>query len=91
MGTYRDNTPNFNVKKVKTFTEFDVNKEIKGTEDLKRTFTKNSDRHKFPKNSKLNYNDKTSKMDDTTMDIVDDKLKSLKSIEEFTKDSKKKK
>ena len=43
MGTYRDNTPNFNVKKVKTFTEFDKNKEIKDTEDLKRSFTKNSD------------------------------------------------
>ena len=78
MGTYRDNTPNYNVNKVVKFTEFDKEIQKKETEDFKRGFVKNSQNNQIIKNSKLKFNDKTGKMDDVTLSEVDDKLKSLK-------------
>lgn len=78
MGTYRDNTPNYNVNKVIKFSEFDKTIQKKETEDFKRGFIKNSQNHKIPKNSKLKFNTITNKMDDVTMVEVEDKLNSLK-------------
>ena len=78
MGTYRDNTPNYNVNKVVKFSEFEKEIQKKETEDFKRGFVKNSQNNKMTKNSKLKFNDKTGKMDDVTLGEVDDKLKSLK-------------
>jgi len=46
--------------------------------DLKRDFTKNSsDLQQFPRNTKFHYNDVTKKMDDISIDEVDDKIESL--------------
>jgi hypothetical protein len=78
MGTYRDNTPNYNANKVVKFSDFDKEIQKKETEDFKRGFVKNSHNNKMTKNSKLKFNDKTGKMDDVTLGEVDDKLKSLK-------------
>lgn len=78
MGTYRDNTPNYNVNKVVKFSDFEKEIQKKETEDFKRGFVKNSQNNKMTKNSKLKFNDKTGKMDDVTLSEVDDKLKSLK-------------
>ncbi len=78
MGTYRDNTPNYNTNKVVKFSDFDKEIQKKETEDFKRGFVKNSHNNKMTKNSKLKFNDRTGKMDDVTLGEVDDKLKSLK-------------
>ena len=82
MGTYRDNTPNYNVNKVIKFNEFDKEVQKKETEDVKRGYTKNSDRHQIIGNKKLQYNEITGKMDDVSMAEVEDKLKSLQSVKE---------
>jgi hypothetical protein len=79
MSTYRDNTPNFNTgKKIIKFDEFSKEKEIKDLEDLKRTFKKNSDSHRIPKNSKYRYNKITQKMDDLSNDEVVGKIDAIK-------------
>jgi vacuolar-type H+-ATPase subunit I/STV1 len=87
MGTYRDNTPNYNVNKVMKFSDFDKEIQKKETEDLKRGYIKNSDKHQMPGNKKLKYNELTGKMDDISMAEVEDKLKSLSSLKESMSDT----
>jgi len=64
--------------KVDKFDQFFDEEEIR---DIKRSIIKNSDEyHKFPKNSKFNYNGMTRKIDDMTTDIVDDLLEEKRMI-----------
>ena len=78
MSTYRDNDPNYNVRKLVKFDDFSKEKEVKDLEDFKRGFVKNSDNHKIVRNTKYRYNKTTQKMDDLSIEEVDDKIKSLK-------------
>lgn len=75
MGTYRDNTPNYNVNKVIKFNDFENKKDL---ESFKRGYVKNSQNHQIIGNKKLKFNKTTNKMDDTSIGEIEDKLKSLK-------------
>lgn len=73
---YKPNTPNYNTRKVSNFSDFLSDKgQLK---DLKRSIKPNTnDTQKFTKNSKLNYNKATKKMDDITLPEINDKLDKL--------------
>lgn len=75
MGTYRDNTPNYNVNKVIKFNDFENKKDL---ESFKRGYVKNSQNHQIIGNKKLKFNKITNKIDDISMGEIEDKLKSLK-------------
>jgi hypothetical protein len=60
------------------FNDFKKEEEDNKLKDLKKDFTKNSvDSQQFTKNTKLHYNDVTKKMDDLSIDEVDDKIEGL--------------
>ena len=60
------------------FDDFKKEEEDNKLKDLKRDFTKNSaDKQQFPRNTKFHYNDVTKKMDDLSVDEVDDKIENL--------------
>ncbi len=64
--------------KLVRFDDFKKEEELKKLQDLKRDFTKNSvDKQQYPRNTKFNYNDVTRKMDDISLDEVDDKIENL--------------
>lgn len=64
--------------KIVKFEDFKKEEEQKDLQDLKRDFTKNSDdTQQFPRNTKFHYNDVTKKMDDLSVDEVDDSIESL--------------
>lgn len=64
--------------KMVKFEDFKKEEEQKELQDLKRTFTKNSsDKQQYPRNTKFHYNDVTKKMDDLSVDEVDDSIESL--------------
>jgi hypothetical protein len=64
--------------KIVKFEDFKKEEEKVELQDLKRNFTKNSvDTQKFPRNTKFHYNDVTKKMDDLSVDEVDDSIESL--------------
>ena len=66
------------MSKITKFEDFKKEEENKKLKDLKRDFTKNSlDKQQFPRNTKFNYNDVTKKMDDLSVDEVDDKIENL--------------
>ena len=61
------------MSKITKFEDFKKEEENKKLKDLKRDFTKNSlDKQQFPRNTKFNYNDVTKKMDDLSVDEVDE-------------------
>jgi hypothetical protein len=64
--------------KIVKFEDFKKEEEQADLQDLKRDFTKNSDdSQQFPRNTKFHYNDITKKMDDLSVDEVDDKIEGL--------------
>ena len=64
--------------KIIKFEDFKREEEQNKLQDFKRDFTKNSvDKQQFPRNTKFNYNDVTKKMDDLSVDEVDDKIEDL--------------
>jgi GTP-binding protein EngB required for normal cell division len=78
---YKTNTPNYKNKNVTNFSDFldSIESEKENLKDIKKGFNPNNDdTQKYPKNSKLNFNTVTRKMDDITLDDVNDKLENLK-------------
>jgi 23S rRNA A2030 N6-methylase RlmJ len=78
--THKTNTPNYKTKNVSNFADFmdNIESEKENLKDIKRGFNLNhDDTQKYPKNSKLNFNTITRKMDDITLDEVNDKLENL--------------
>ena len=78
--TYKTNTPNYKSKNVNNFSDFLDNIDSVKTElkDLKRSINPNSDNNQnYPKNSKFKFNKVTRKMDDLSLDEVDDKIDSI--------------
>lgn len=66
------------MSKITKFEDFKKEEENKKLKDFKRDFTKNSvDKQQFPRNTKFHYNDVTKKMDDSSVDEVDDSIESL--------------
>lgn len=60
------------------FDDFKKEEEDNKLKDLKRNFTKNSvAKQQFPRNTKLNYNEITKKMDDLSLDEVEYKLNTV--------------
>lgn len=79
--TYKTNTPNYKSKNVNNFSDFLDNIDSEKTElkDLKRSINPNSNNNqKYPKNSKFKFNKVTRKMDDLSLDEIDDKSKKRK-------------
>jgi type I site-specific restriction-modification system R (restriction) subunit len=79
-----DNVDNYNVnRKVSTFGDFcdKIGAEQEELKDVKRSYSKNSERQQFPKNSKFKFNKVTRKMDDLSPEEVDD---DINAIEEST-------
>jgi hypothetical protein len=77
---YKTNTPNYKTKNVSNFSDFidSIESEKENLKDIKRGFNLNhNDTQKYPKNSKLNFNKVTRKMDDITLDDIDDKLENI--------------
>lgn len=69
--------------KIVKFEDFKKEQEQEKLQDLKRDFTKNSeDTQQFPRNTKFHYNDVTKKMDDLSVDEVDDKIEDLEDVKE---------
>lgn len=78
--TYKTNTPNYKSKNVNNFSDFLDNIDSEKTElkDLKRSINPNSDdNQKYPKNSKFKFNKVTRKMDDLSLDEIDDRINSI--------------
>lgn len=59
------------------FDDFKKEEEQGKLQDFKRGFTKNSDNQQFPRNVKSRFNDKTRKIDDLSIEEVDDKIEGL--------------
>jgi hypothetical protein len=77
---YKTNTPNYKTKNLSSFADFisDVESEKEDLKDIKKGFNPNhNDTQKYTKNSKLNFNKVTRKIDDITLDDVNDKLENL--------------
>lgn len=77
---YKTNTPNYKSKNVNNFSDFldNIDSEKEELKSLKRSIDNNSDSdQKYPKNSKFKFNKVTRKMDDISLDEIDDKIKSI--------------
>jgi len=59
------------------FDDFKKEEEKSTIQDFKRGFTKNTDNQQFPRNVKSRFNDKTRKIDDLSIEEVDDKIECL--------------
>ena len=69
--------------KLTKFQDFKNKEEEKELQDLKRTYTKNTvDTQQFPRNTKYNFNYITRKMDDLSVDEVEDKIEELEDVKE---------
>ena len=78
--TYKTNTPNYKSRNVNNFSDFldNIDSEKEELKDLKRSINPNSDNNqKYPKNSKFKFNKVTRKMDDLSLDEIDDKIDSI--------------
>lgn len=78
--TYKTNTPNYKSRNVNNFSDFldNIDSEKKELKDLKRSINPNSDNNqKYPKNSKFKFNKVTRKMDDLSLDEIEDKIDSI--------------
>jgi len=82
---YKDSNPTYNVnRKVANFGDFtsNIDAEKEQLKKVKRSFTPNSDRQQFVRNSRTEYNPVTHKLTDYTEDEVEDKIKAIEDIEE---------
>ena len=84
---YKDINPTYNVnRKVANFGDFtsNIDKEEEKLKKVKRSFTPNSDRQQFVRNSRTEYNPVTHKLTDYTEGEVEDKIKAIEELEEST-------
>jgi len=82
---YKDNTPTYNVnRKVANFGDFtsNIDDEKEKLKKVKRSFTPNSDKQQFVRNSRTEYNPVTHKLTDYTEGEVEDKIKAIEELEE---------
>lgn len=82
---YKDNTPTYNVnRKVANFGDFtsNIDAEKEKLKKVKRSFTPNSDKQQFVRNSRTEYNPVTHKLTDYTEGEVEDKIKAIEELEE---------
>ena len=81
---YKDITPTYNVnRKVANFGDFtsNIDAEKEKLKKVKRSFTPNSDRQQFVRNSRTEYNPVTHKLTDYTEGEVEDKIKAIEELE----------
>ena len=81
---YRDINPTYNVnRKVANFGDFtsNIDAEKEKLKKVKRSFTPNSDRQQFVRNSRTEYNPVTHKLTDYTEGEVEDKIKAIEELE----------
>ena len=81
---YKDSNPTYNVnRKVANFGDFtsNIDAEKEKLKKVKRSFTPNSDRQQFVKNSRTEYNPVTHKLTDYTEGEVEDKIKAIEELE----------
>ena len=81
---YKHNTAIYNVnRKVANFGDFtsNVEAEKEKLEKDKRSFTPNSDRQKFVRNSRTEYNPVTHKLTDYTEDEIKDRIEAIEELE----------
>jgi methyl-accepting chemotaxis protein len=84
---YKDSNPTYNVnRKVANFGDFtsNIDAEKEQLKKVKRSFTPNSDRQQFVRNSRTEYNPVTHKLTDYTEGEVEDKIKAIEELEEST-------
>ena len=82
---YKDINPTYNVnRKVANFGDFtsNIDAEKEKLKKVKRSFTPNSDKQQFVRNSRTEYNPVTHKLTDYTEDEVEDKIKAIEELEE---------
>ena len=78
---YKDINPTYNVnRKVANFGDFtsNIDAEKEKLKKVKRSFTPNSDRQQFVRNSRTEYNPVTHKLTDYTKEKAEDKIKEIK-------------
>lgn len=88
--TYKTNTPNYKTKNVTNFSDFidNIDSEKEELKDVKRGINPNTnDTQKYPRNTKYKYNKVTRKLDDISLDEVEDKINAIDSIEESVTDT----
>ena len=81
---YKDINPTYNVnRKVANFGDFtsNIDAEKEKLKKVKRSFTPNSDRQQFVRNSRTEYNPVTHKLTDYTEGEVEDKIKAIEELE----------
>jgi hypothetical protein len=86
---YRDINPTYNVnRKVANFGDFtsNIDAEKEKLKKVKRSFTPNSDKQQFVRNSRTEYNPVTHKLTDYTEDEVEDKIKAIEELEGTNED-----
>jgi hypothetical protein len=82
---YKDSNPNYNVnRKVANFGDFtsNIDAEKEKLKKVKRSFTPNSDKQQFVRNSRTEYNPVTHKLTDYTEGEVEDKIKAIEELED---------
>ena len=82
---YRDINPTYNVnRKVANFGDFtsNIDAEKEKLKKVKRSFTPNSDKQQFVRNSRTEYNPVTHKLTDYTEGEVEDKIKAIEELED---------
>jgi hypothetical protein len=82
---YKDSNPTYNVnRKVANFGDFtsNIDAEKEKLKKVKRSFTPNSDRQQFVRNSRTEYNPVTHKLTDYTEGEVEDKIKAIEELED---------
>ena len=82
---YKDINPTYNVnRKVANFGDFtsNIDAEKEQLKKVKRSFTPNSDKQQFVRNSRTEYNPVTHKLTDYTEGEVEDKIKAIEELED---------
>ena len=82
---YKDINPTYNVnRKVANFGDFtsNIDAEKEKLKKVKRSFTPNSDKQQFVRNSRTEYNPVTHKLTDYTEGEVEDKIKAIEELED---------
>jgi hypothetical protein len=82
---YKDSNPTYNVnRKVANFGDFtsNIDAEKEKLKKVKRSFTPNSDKQQFVRNSRTEYNPVTHKLTDYTEGEVEDKIKAIEELED---------
>ena len=82
---YKDSNPTYNVnRKVANFGDFtsNIDAEKEQLKKVKRSFTPNSDKQQFVRNSRTEYNPVTHKLTDYTEGEVEDKIKAIEELED---------